>query len=76
MLAALSFAVVVVEYFLAYAILTRRWRKVAFCIGLSMHATFYLMLPVSTYSATMMLLYLALLDPKTVRDFTDRIQAK
>ncbi len=76
LLAALSFAVVVVEYFLAYAILTRRWRKVAFCIGLSMHATFYLMLPVSTYSATMMLLYLALLDPKTVRDFTDRIQAK
>ena len=74
LLAAMSIAVVVVEYFLAVAILTRRYLKPALVLGLSMHALFYLMLPVSTYSATMMLLYLALVDPEDVRRFTDRMQ--
>ena len=32
-------------------------------MGLALHAAFYVLLPVSTYSATMMVLYLALLDP-------------
>lgn len=75
LLSFLSIAVVVVEYFLAFAILSRRLRPIAVCVGLSMHATFYLLLPVNTYSATMMLLYLALLDPYAVRKFTDRMQA-
>ncbi|AYE86769.1 HTTM domain-containing protein [Sulfitobacter sp. D7] len=74
LLALMSCAVLVVEYFLAYAILTRRHRATAIFIGLSMHSTFYLLLPVSTYSATMMLLYLALLDPQSVQKFTKRIQ--
>jgi len=74
LLAMMSCAVLVVEYFLAYAILTRRHRTTAIFIGLSMHATFYLLLPVSTYSATMMLLYLALLDPHSVQKFTKRLQ--
>ena len=76
LLAAMSIAVVLVEYFLAFAILSQRWRKVAIPAGLSMHATFYLMLPVDTYSVTMMLLYLALLDPNAVRTFTDRMQSR
>ncbi|MEM6482849.1 MAG: HTTM domain-containing protein, partial [Pseudomonadota bacterium] len=76
LLAAMSIAVVVVEYFLAFAILSQRWRKVAIPVGLSMHATFYLMLPVDTYSATMILLYLALLDPNAVRTFTERMQSR
>jgi hypothetical protein len=75
LLAAMSISVVAVEYFLAFAILSHRWRGVAILLGLSMHATFYLMLPVSTYSATMMLLYLVLLDPDAVRGFTEKIQS-
>lgn len=75
LLAALSITVVIVEYFLAFAILTKRWLHVAMLIGLCMHATFYLLLPVNIYSATMILLYLALLDPNAVRNFTDRMQS-
>ena len=75
LLAAMSIAVVAAEYVLAVAILSRRWLKPAVVLGLGLHAAFYLMLPVSTYSATMMVLYLALLDPEAVRRFTDRMQA-
>ena len=37
-------------------------------------ATFYVLLPVNTYSATMMVLYLSLLDADAVHRFLDRIQ--
>ncbi len=73
MLAAASVAVLVVEYWLAVAILMARWRKAAILVGLTMHATFYLLLPVNTYSITVMVLYLALLDPRSVHDFIDRM---
>lgn len=73
LLAAASIAVLVVEYWLAVAILMARWRKAALLVGLTMHATFYLLLPVNTYSITVMVLYLALLDPRSVHDFIDRM---
>jgi hypothetical protein len=73
-LAVLSIVVVVVEYFLAFAIYVRRWQAWVLPIGLALHATFYILLPVNTYSATMMVLYLALLDPDAVHRFLDRIQ--
>jgi hypothetical protein len=69
-----SIAVVVVEYLLAVAIHLPRWRPVVLGIGLALHATFYLLLPVDTYSVTMALLYLALLDPDGVHRFLDRLQ--
>lgn len=71
--AAASVVVLVVEYWLAMAILLARWRNVAICIGLTMHASFYLLLPVNTYSVTVMVLYLALLDPRHVHRFIDRM---
>jgi hypothetical protein len=74
LIAALSIMVVIVEYVLAVAILVPRWRIWALPIGLALHAGFYLMLPVHTYSATAMVLYLALLDPARVHSFIDRIQ--
>lgn len=73
MLALASFTVVVVEYWLAVAILIPRWRLAAITVGLSLHASFYLMLPVNTYSITAMMLYLALLDPGAVHRFIDRM---
>jgi hypothetical protein len=69
----LAVTVVVVEYFLAFAIFVRRWRAWVLPIGLALHAVFYVLLPVSTYSATMMVLYLALLDPDEVHRFIDRM---
>ncbi|MEM6941315.1 MAG: HTTM domain-containing protein [Pseudomonadota bacterium] len=75
LLAAMAVAVVLVEYFLAFAILTKRYRTVAVTLALPLHAVFYLLLPVSTYSATMIILYLAILDPKTVRTITDKMHS-
>jgi hypothetical protein len=71
---ALAIIVVVVEYFLAFAIFVRRWQAFVLPLGLALHAAFYVLLPVNTYSATMMVLYLALLDPEAVHRFIDRIQ--
>jgi hypothetical protein len=70
----LAIIVVVVEYGLAFAIFVRRWQAIVLPIGLVLHAAFYVLLPVNTYSATVMVLYLALLDPDAVHRFLDRIQ--
>jgi hypothetical protein len=74
LLAVLAITVVLVEYFLAFAIFVRRWQAFVLPLGLALHAAFYVLLPVNTYSATMMVLYLALLDPDAVHRFIDRIQ--
>lgn len=73
LLALASVIVLVVEYWLAVAILTRRWRQAALLVGLSLHVSFYLLLPVNTYSITVIVLYLALLDPAAVHRFIDRM---
>ena len=72
-LVALAVTVVAVEYFLAFAIFVRRWQAWVLPIGLALHAAFYVLLPVNVYSATMMMLYLALLDPDEVHRFIDRM---
>jgi hypothetical protein len=74
LLAPVATFVVVVEYILAFAILIRRWQRLILPAGLALHATFYLLLPVNTYSATVMVLYLALIDPDAVHNGLDRIQ--
>jgi hypothetical protein len=74
MLAMLAITVVVVEYFLAFAIFVRRWQAFVLPIGIALHAAFYVLLPVNTYSATVLVLYLSLLDPDAVHRFLDRIQ--
>jgi hypothetical protein len=74
LLPALAILVVLVEYALAFTILIPRCQKFVLPVGLSLHAAFYVLLPVSTYSATMMVLYLALLDPDVVHNALDRLQ--
>lgn len=74
LIALAAITVVIVEYALAVAILVPRWLFWAVPMGLALHAGFYLLLPVHTYSATAMVLYLALLDPARVHSFIDRIQ--
>ncbi len=68
--------VVIVEYFLAAAILVRRLHWIAGPMGLLLHASFYVILPVNTYSITMMVLYLAVLSPDAVHQFIDRMHGK
>lgn len=69
-----SIAVVAVEYFLPVGLLVRRLQPIAIPIGMLLHLTFYLVLPVTVYSANMVLLYLAVLDPDAVHRFIDRLQ--
>ena len=68
-----SVAVVALEYFLVVAIHVRRLQPIALPLGIALHLTFYVMLPVATYSATMLILYLAVLDPRTVHRIADSL---
>lgn len=71
---AASIAVLAIEYFLAFAIHLRRLQPYALPLGALLHLSFYVLLPVTTYSANMVLLYLAVLDPDAVHRFIDRLQ--
>lgn len=69
-----SIAVVVVEYFLAFGILIRRLHPIAVPLGIALHAAFFVILPLMTYSISMILLYLLVVDPDRVHEVIDRIQ--
>lgn len=66
-----SWFVVIIEYVLAFGLPFKRTRRYLLIPGLLLHAAFYVMLPVNTYSATIILLYLAYLDPGKVHKFID-----
>ena len=64
---------VVLEYALGVGMLfafTRRWLVIP---GLLLHAGFYVLLPIVTFSATMFLLYLAYFDADTIHSVIDRL---
>ena len=65
---------VVLEYALAVGLLFRRSRRWLIIPGLLLHGLFYVLLPVSTYTATMWVLYLAFLDPDAVHRWLERMQ--
>jgi hypothetical protein len=69
----LSVGVVLLEYALALGMLFERARRRLVILGLLMHGAFYALLPVSTYTATVWLLYLAYFDPDEVERFIDRL---
>lgn len=73
MLAAI--ATVVLEYGLtAVPVLPRgRLRGLLIVSGIALHAAFYVILPVSTFSVTMVAAYLAYFDPGRIHDAIDRI---
>lgn len=62
-----------VEIFLAFAIFSSRLRKHAICLGIGLHLSMYLLLPVNTFSATMIILYLSFIPYKTTHNFLDRL---
>lgn len=64
-----SVTVLLVEYALPILIHIRRWQWLVLPAGIGMHIAFYLLLPVDTYSITMIVLYLALLPPDAVTRF-------
>ncbi len=71
--AAAAILVTLLEYALAFGLpftKTRRWLLIP---GLLMHSAFYVMLPVATFSATIVLLYLAYFDADRVHRFIDQL---
>lgn len=71
MLAAI--AVVALEYFFAFGLWVRRWQWWTLPLALGMHAVFFVLLPVGTFTATMFALYLAFLDPDAVHEWLDKM---
>jgi hypothetical protein len=71
--AVMAVSVVLTEYFLAFALWVRRWHWLVIPLGMTLHALFYLLIPVNTFSLTMCLLYLAFLDPGTVHRIIDEL---
>ncbi len=68
-----SWIVLILEYALPIAILCR-WRlAIVIPIAFALHAGFYVMLPVQTYSATMIALYLLVVDPDWLDAQMDRL---
>lgn len=68
---ALAIGTVVIEGSLAVGLWIPRARPVLIPVGILFHAILYVTLPVSTFSLTMWLLYLAFLDPDAVHRFFD-----
>lgn len=63
-----SVAVVIAEYFLAGAILFRKLLPVALVVGLLLHGVFYVLLPVQTFSLTILSMYIFALPSRTVHE--------
>src|SRR5690606_29694313 len=74
MLTAIS--VVILEYALAFGMPFARSRRYLVLPGLVFHAIIYCTLPVYTFSATMVVLYLAYFDPGTVHRLIERLHGQ
>ncbi|MCY1007811.1 HTTM domain-containing protein [Nannocystis pusilla] len=61
-----AWTVVALEFALAIGVWRPRWHRVLLPLGVAFHAGLYVLLPVHTFSATMVLLYLAVIDPSAV----------
>ncbi|MCY1054119.1 HTTM domain-containing protein [Nannocystis sp. SCPEA4] len=59
-------AVVALEFGLAIGVWRPRWHRRLLPLGVAFHAGLYVLLPVATFSATMVLLYLAAIEPGAV----------
>ena len=71
---AVSWGTLFVEPFLAIALWVPRLRLPAVLVGIAFHLGIYYLLPVTIFTATTILLYLAAFDPDEVHDFLDRMQ--
>lgn len=69
-----AITVVILEYALALGLPFRATRRILIWLGLAFHAVIYVTLPVYTFSATMIVLYLAYLDANAVDRVIQRLQ--
>jgi len=64
--APVSVGITIFEYVLAIGLWVPRLRRPLMMLGITMHACFFLLLPVSTFSILSVVLYLAYLEPVSV----------
>ena len=69
-----SWGTLFVEPFMAIALWVPRLRLPAVLLGIAFHLGIYYLLPVTIFTATTILLYLAAFDPDEVHAFIDRMQ--
>lgn len=62
----LAVSVVIVEYLLPILLLISRLAPLAVLLGLLLHGSFFLLLPVQTFSMTMLLMYLMAFRPEEI----------
>jgi hypothetical protein len=70
----ISWGTLLLEPFLAIALWVPRLRLTAVLLGIAFHLGIYYLLPVTIFTATTILLYLAAFDPDEVHAFLDRMQ--
>ncbi len=71
-----AIVVTILEYALAFGLPFKATRRYLLPIGLLFHGVIYCTLPVYTFSATMVVLYLAYFDPDDVHTVIDRMQGR
>ena len=63
--------VITLEFALPFLLFIRRTRPAAMFAGAALHGVFYVLMPVGTFSLTVMAAYLAYLDPQDVHRWVD-----
>ena len=69
----ISLLTVLLLYLLSFGLFIKSWHSWLMPIGIVFHLFIYLLIPVRTFSLTMILLYIAFLDPDDVHYFLKRI---
>ena len=69
----ISVFTVLILYLLTFGLFIKSWHRWLMPIGIIFHVFIYMLLPVKTFSLTMILLYISFLDPEDVHHFLKRI---
>ena len=69
----ISVFTVLILYLLTFGLFIKSWHRWLMPIGIIFHVFIYLLLPVRTFSLTMILLYISFLDPNDVHYFSKKI---
>ena len=69
----ISLFTVLILYLLTFGLFIKSWHRWLMPLGIIFHIFIYLLLPVRTFSLTMILLYIAFIDPEDVHYFLKRI---
>lgn len=69
----ISLLTVLLLYLLSFGLFIKSWHSWLMPLGILFHLFIYLLIPVRTFSVTMILLYIAFIDPDDVHYFLKRI---